>query len=31
MGRRLKSVQPKGYQTLINAIIRKEMISHLED
>lgn len=27
----LKSVQPKGYQTLINAILRKEMTSHLEE
>ena len=26
----LKSVQPKGYQTLANAILRKEMLSHLE-
>ena len=27
----LKSVQPKGYQTLANAILRKEMLQHLED
>ena len=26
----LKSVQPKGYQTLANAILRKELLSHLE-